>query len=487
MAQEAPYKPLIPWSIIYASIHLFNDKHFQIILIDQNLERKTWKGKVKQAIGKGTLCAGVSSMTGSTIFYGLEFSKYIKTLFSDVPVVWGGVHATCKPEQTLQNKNIDIIVRYEGEETFRDLVYALYQKREIKNIPGISYKENGKISHNIDRPLINLNDLPKLPFDKIDLKKYITPSHIVRNKELRSVQFFVSRGCPENCHFCYNKSFNKRKYRVLKPSKIVKIIEEFLAESKKQNVLCNHIWFPDDHLFASKRQLKEMCELFQEKGISIKWSAYFHMQFINRLGDEFIRYLQSSGLVQLYCGVESGSERILNLINKRISIPLVNEINQRLNHLKIPVKYSFMGGIPTETNKELQKTVRLMLKLTKEHPLAETTRISIFCPYPGTELFEMVKKYGFKEPEKLEEWISLSKFVLFKNPWLPNEMKKTLQIISVISFFFDKSKYRFNPLMRILFTLYRPIARFRAQFGLYGSFIDTIFILWFQKWRIRIK
>jgi len=487
ITQEGRYTPYIPWSIIYAPLYLFYDNRVNVVLIDQNTERSTWKQKVKQAVEEGVLCAGVSSLTGATIYNGLEFSGYVKSFSKDIPIIWGGVHPTALPEQTLSHEYVDIVIRNEGEITLKEVVDSLLEGHDLSAISGISYKKNGSIIHNEDRPFLNLNDLPTLPLSKIDLKKYITRSHIVHNQKLSSVQFFLSRGCPEKCRFCYNKMFNKGRYRSLNTANVVTTIESFLDEAKNQNVFCNHIWFPDDHLFVSTKQLTEMCESLKSKNIRISWSAYFHLNLIRKFSNEFLLYLRENGLIQLYCGVESGSERILGFIQKRISIPLVYEINRKLKAAEIPVKYSFMGGFPSETEQELQQTVDVMLDLTSENPLAETTRINIFCPYPGTELQEiMVREYDYQPPQDLVEWIHLNKFLLYKNTWLSSTMKKRLQMVSILSYFFDTSKYKFERIKRILFLLYRPIAILRARKRWYWNFLDTYLLLLLQKWRLRV-
>lgn len=487
MTQEAPYEPIIPWSIIYAAVYLFNDPRFNLVLIDQNLERNSWKKRVETNLNQDLLCVGISSLTGSTIYYGLEFSQIIKQNCPDVPVIWGGVHATALPEQTLRNKYIDIVVRFEGELTFRDLAYALYDRKRYTSIKGLSYKIENQIFHNPDRDFVNLNTLPDLPFAQIDLRKYVYQQPITEKQSLSTMQFFVSRGCPQECTFCYNTMFHKRKYRVMNPQKIVNTIKLFLKEAEKQGVKCDHIWFPDDHLFVSEKQISSIIDLFKEQGIKLKWSAYLHMKVIDKFSDAFIEHLIAHGLIKLHCGIESGSERILKLIKKNISIALVEKVNKRLMKFKIPIKYSFMGGFPKETVEELGKTVKLMLKLTRDNSFAETTRISIFSPYPGTALYDTVTMLGFTAPQKLEDWTGLNKFLILHHPWLDKKMKITLQIASLISFFFDRSKYRSSGLRRIVFILYRPIARFRAYFNLYMPFLDTYLLHRFQQYRLHIK
>jgi radical SAM superfamily enzyme YgiQ (UPF0313 family) len=169
MVQSTKYEPRIPWSIIYPVIYLANEKNFKIHIIDQSIERDSWEKRVKSILKENVLCVGVSSLTGSTIHYGLQFSKMIKSINKEIPVVWGGVHASMLPQQTLANPYIDIVVRFEGEETFRDLVHILERKMPLESVKGISFKKEGEIYHNPKRPFIDLNNLPAFKFYFITL------------------------------------------------------------------------------------------------------------------------------------------------------------------------------------------------------------------------------------------------------------------------------------------------------------------------------
>ena len=487
MAQSTKYTPYIPWSIIYPIIYLANNEKYSIHIIDQNIERDSWKERVQNILKEKVKCVGVSSLTGSTIHYGVQFSKMIKSFNKDIPVIWGGVHASVLPDEVLANQYIDIVVRYEGEETFRDLVYAIVEGKSFENVKGISYKRDGKIFHNTNRAFIDLDSLPPVPFHLIDFEKYIRPTHKIANKQFTSAQFFISRGCPEECTFCTNTVFNEKKYRSLSPENTVSLVQTFLDELNKRGLTCDHFWFPDDNFFVNQRRVRRIINLMLERGVNIKWSAYGHLRYISNWDDDFLRFLKNAGLTQIYCGVESGSEKILQFIKKKISIDNVLEVNSRLKTLNIPVKYSFMGGMPTETLEDLYMTIDLMVKLVTNNPQAETTRISIFCPYPGTELYNVALSHGFIPPDKLEDWIYLNKFLPVHTPWLTTKFKKRLQNASLISFFLDKSKYKFEKVKRILFLLYHYVALFRARNKLFVGFIDTFVLSLYQKRRINIE
>src|SRR3989338_11063828 len=142
---------------------------YSVQILDLRLE-KDWKTVLKEHIEKNPLLVATSCMTGIQIKYALEASSFVKHHNKDIPIIWGGIHPTFMPQQTLENENIDIVVIDEGDITFLELIEALDQKKPLKNILGIGYKEKGKIQINPKRPLIdNMDSLPDLPYDLIDV------------------------------------------------------------------------------------------------------------------------------------------------------------------------------------------------------------------------------------------------------------------------------------------------------------------------------
>ena len=140
---------------------------------------------------------GISVMTGPQIFHALNISKTIKAEFKDVKIVWGGIHSTILPTQTLQNKLIDLVIRGEGEKPF----YELISGKNLSQIRGFSLKREKTILHNPSSELLENSELNKLsiPWDLIN------PYNYIKNKNFNMI---TSRGCPFKCAFCYNALFN---------------------------------------------------------------------------------------------------------------------------------------------------------------------------------------------------------------------------------------------------------------------------------------
>ena len=130
----------LPLGLLSSSRYLH--KEYEIKLIDERLHNN-WKTILKRELNKNPICFATTSMTGPQINYALAASSFVKQ-HSDIPVIWGGKHASLLPIQTLQNKNIDIAVRGEGELTFYELIKKLHKRGNLKEVLGISFKKNNQ-------------------------------------------------------------------------------------------------------------------------------------------------------------------------------------------------------------------------------------------------------------------------------------------------------------------------------------------------------
>ncbi|GAG10755.1 unnamed protein product, partial [marine sediment metagenome] len=183
----------LPLGLLYTAI--FAHKEFDIKLIDDRVE-SDWKSKLISELKKEPKIVGVTSLTGKQILSALEVSKIVKEN-SNALMLWGGIHASLLPKQTLENKYIDIIIEGEGEFTFYELMKALEKNKSLKEIKGLWYKKDGKINSNPKRPLLNLDTLPIPPYHLIDIKKYV---QVRKTRDYRpSINLMTSRGCPNKC------------------------------------------------------------------------------------------------------------------------------------------------------------------------------------------------------------------------------------------------------------------------------------------------
>ena len=170
---------------------------------------------------------------------------------------------------------------------------------------------------------------------------------------------------------------------------------------------------------------------------------------------------------RLTVGVESGAQRILDLIKKDVTVEEVIEANRRLARFPIVPLYLFMMGMPTEMPDELGASIRLADRLVSDNPNAVKT-FNIYTPYPGTELYELARSAGLVEPETLEGWASFNfRNVHAASPWMPRETRKLVETLDLPLMFlgdnFVKPHRKTNPIVVGLARAYAPVARYRVR------------------------
>ena len=431
---------------------IFAEKEFSVKIIDQRFFLK-WDRAVLDEINKDTLCVGVTALTGEMINHALDVSRFVKES-SSVPVIWGGVHPTLLPEETLKNKFIDMVVIGEGEKTFHELLKALRDNNDLAEIAGLAYKKDGRIKINPHRKLSNLDDLPEPPYHLVDIEKYIVK---FRKKNMIAIE--TSRGCPYPCTFCYSKSYDfKKKWRSLSADKTVKRVRDV-----KEKFNIDGIEIVDDNFFVNSKRAKEILSRLAEEKLDVFLNINGTINDILRLNNGNLDLLEQSNVQRLAVGVESGSQRILDLIRKSITIKDIIDFKNRINKTKVPPYYNFIGGFPTETESDLRQTTELIFELLKNNSLAKVSIFHCFRPLPGTKLIDDCVENGLDMPRSLEEWGRYT-MTWIEHPWISRKLKRKIQMINFISLFLD-NKYEEvdSKLVRIFAFLYKPIAYLRLR------------------------
>ncbi|MAH03441.1 hypothetical protein CMI39_01500 [Candidatus Pacearchaeota archaeon] len=459
----------IPLALLYVASMI--NKDYEVIIFDQRIHTD-WEKEIDKLLEKNPICIGLTSMTGEQLYYALDISKRIKSK-GNYPVVWGGIHPTLDSHNVLKNKNVDIVVRGEGEETFKELINNLEKNKSLKSVKGISFKDNGKIINNPERGFIDLNTLPEIPYNLIDLEKYTG-----KYKGRRSLHVQLSRGCPFSCTYCYNSIFNKSRWRTLSAENAFKVISVLYH---KHNI--RYFDFLDDNLFVNLDRMEKIADNIIINKMDIIWKGTLEIPSSKRMNEKYFRKMSKAGLERLEIGVESGSNRILKLVNKPQKIEDVFELNKKISKFNITPGYNFVVGFPTETKEDVKLTLNSALKLLKENPNAEINGVYCYTPYPGTPLYNNLGKFGFIPPKSIEGWIEYSGDKI-KTPWVDSKEKKRLSNIQFASYFLNQKGSNLldvKKTIKILSKLYEPIARARFKFNFFNLMIEHKFLSFYKK------
>jgi len=330
---------------------------------------------------------GISVLTGEVILDAINVSKLIRK-DRNIPIVWGGLHPTLFPKYVLSERYVDYIVMGEGEYPMVELAECILRnKSKLEDIKNVGYKSNEEIRLNPLRDFIDMEKLPMPAFDLINMANYF----LYRPYSKRNVNINTSRGCPYNCAFCYNETVNKRKWRGISARKIV---DQIRYLQLKHNI--GGVFFHEDNFDANPSRLKEFCDLMINEKINVKWS---HLSRVNYAEKKRLVLAKNAGCESIAYGLESGSERILKLINKRQTVTEIENAINLCREAGIQTAVGSIIGYPYENAEDLKMTLDLFEKVKPD--IIFTT---IFNPYPGSDLYDYVVKNAlFNEPKTLEE------------------------------------------------------------------------------------
>lgn len=401
----------LPLSLLSIASTVYRD--FEVKIIDQRIDG-AWRKKLLSELEKNPLCVGISAMTGSQIAYGLEIARitreYVARSKTETKIIWGGIHGTLLPEQTIQNENIDILVVGEGEITFRELLCALSVKSSLHDIKGIVFKDNGRIIVNPERERMNLEELPELPYDLVDIEDYVHSKSMITDKVNRVLPFISSRGCPYQCTYCCNPRLSALRWRTLTAEKTYEITKSLVTRYSLDGIV-----FHDENFLSDPERAMKIAGLINNQ---FTWSFQGRMDSLLTVD---VEKLYDMGLRMVQPGIESGSDRILKLVKKGEERSVMDSANKKLAKTRIIPVYNFMIGFPGEEYDELMETVDFALKLLEDNENVEIAGFYILVPYPGTEIFNIALEEGFQPPSCLEEW---AKFDRQHNdtPWIKNKI-----------------------------------------------------------------
>lgn len=311
----------------------------------------------------------------------------IKGSFKDVMLVVGGPHVTGEPVLTLEDVPcVDVAVRGEGENTLLELANG----KKLEEITGITYRSGGDILSNPDRELItDIDSLPLPARHLLDMKFYTRPSRFTsRNLSLRTTSVFTARGCPYRCSFCAGPLVFSGKVRFHSPERVIREIEELIL---KYNV--EALYFAEDMFLSSKKRAEELLGFFIEKGINkkIKWIAQAKASIIT---EDLLSLMKKAGCVGVEYGFESGSQRILDLMNKKQKIGESLKAAELTRRARLRFQANIITGYPGETVEDFKETLRFVKKI-KPNMIG----FNIFMPLPGTPSYNKLKLEGKPLPK----------------------------------------------------------------------------------------
>lgn len=333
---------------------------------------------------------GISTMFTALAPDSHRLAEIVKNVCPNTLVVFGGSHASVLSRGVLTDKNVDLVVMGEGEETFLEIARRFEKKKNLDNILGTAvHGKNGKVFVNKPRPFIK--DLDSLPFPARHLlpmdiyfnisKKSETGSYVMRYP---TTEIVSSRGCPNNCIYCAVPKLWGRTWRPFSAGRVL-LEMEFLV--KRYGV--KEIHFIDDNVSVSKSRLLEICNGIIEKKLDIKWTAPNGIA-IWSLDKPLIRKMKESGCYRLTFGIESGCPETQKYIRKNLKLNKAREIMKIANGLGLWTFSTYIVGFPYETREAMNQTFDYAIS-----SYSDFVGFILLMPFPGTDVTKIMEKEGF--------------------------------------------------------------------------------------------
>ena len=429
----------LPLSIIYVS-HQCRVSGIEIRYVDQRVEGDNWETALLEAVDDKTVLIGFSCMSGAPILQSLEATRYIKKHYPSLPTVWGGQHATICPKETLKEQSIDYIIRGHGSMSLNKLCnYISNGAYELSSVEGLGWRENGGIQLNPMSDDLDFPALDELDFTGIDINRY---TRFQYSKNVYSL--FTSFGCPHKCKFCFAPIFygniKGKKWFAYSVDEVVGHLENMVRD---YNI--GYISILDEMFFLDKNRAREILLGVIERGLELEWGIRgVRIDDLDRMDNDFFELMSNAGIRQLMIGAESGSERMLKIMKKGITVKQTIRVNKRLKDFpKLIPSYNFLSGIPGEHIDDMYKSVSLILTLLEDNPHANFSGMNQFVPFPGSELYDICVQNGFHEPQSLEEWSFVDTHYYRGNVlWLDKKFLRILHSIQSSLMFIDNKTSR---------------------------------------------
>jgi len=436
---------------------------YRVRIVDAIMEKDVAQAVLRSV--DGAMCFGVSCTAGHQLYQALEITRLVRATHPSLPIVWGGWFPSMLTRPTIEDRDVDIVVRGQGEATFLELLYRLSRNLPLDDLRGIAYKKEGRIVVTPERPVVDINSIPPLPYHLIDVKAHLEAG--VPRDGKRTISYFSSYGCPYQCTFCSNDALFGPRWYALSPERVVDDIEHLVNTLGVTKIL-----YDDANYFVSAKRVREISELIVKRGLGGKfeWEATGTSNVIHKFDDETLRVLKQSGCSGVFIGAETGSQELMEVFKKPITGEQTVGAAEALGRYDIVPHISFVIGVPGEPEGALDATLDLVARIYRANPKTNIF-LFYFTPLPGVRLANSphTRETTLDLPQDLTQWSTHGANGFYSNYGVkaflsPTYQKKADRARTLIFLLYRERVAKKNFLTAII----RRIALFRLKHKLFG-------------------
>ncbi len=399
------HPPFIPLGIAYLAA-VVEKKGHEVTVIDCQAEKLTYE-TFRDRISR--ISADVIGVTATTLLYksAMRLITIAKQVQPQALTILGGSHGTFWDENALKEyPSLDLVVRREGEQTLIELIETLQAKGSLSKVLGVTLRDSaGNIVRTPDRPFIK--DLDELPFPA----HHLLPLSSLKRMGKILFPLISSRGCVYWCDFCSTVRMFGRAYRMRSPKNVV---DEMQLVHEKYGV--DQVTFYDDAFTVDRERVIKICEELRARKLKLMWDCGTRVDMVDR---ELLKVMRDAGCFAVWLGVESGSEAILDAMNKRIKLNQTRLAYKTAHDVGLMTIANVVLGFPGETEQTAWETIRFVKELNPDD-----VGFYVATPYPGTPMYDQVIKNGWLRVTDFDKYDTAGP--TFETPWL--SMEKLAQI-----------------------------------------------------------
>jgi anaerobic magnesium-protoporphyrin IX monomethyl ester cyclase len=335
---------------------------------------------------------GLGLMTISANAAG-RIADAIKAVRSECAVVAGGPHVTIMSEETLKRfASIDFAVIGEGETTMTELTLALLNgKNGLDDIAGIAFRREAGIVRTKARPFIE--DLDSLPLPAWDLLPDLVSTYkqsVARSHTAASIGMVTSRGCNGKCNFCARPVHGNR-LRAFSAGRVLEMFDVLCRDHGIRGFVIN-----DDTFVVFKKRLRDICNELAGRPTRPLWSCFARVDQVDR---ETLTLMYAAGCRTVSFGIESGSQRMLDAMNKEITIAQSEKAVREAHRAGLFINGYFVIGFPGETAESIDETMRFAESLPLDNAF-----YAYATPHPGTKFYDMIRSARDIDWDRFDQW-----------------------------------------------------------------------------------
>jgi radical SAM superfamily enzyme YgiQ (UPF0313 family) len=348
---------------------------------------------------------GIPTFT-STADYCFNTARLVRAALPRAKVVFGNIHASSQPELTLlQCREVDFVVKHEGEFTFDELLRAIADEESAAGIAGLAWIENGVFTETPNRPFISdLDVLPHGFYSDLDLTRYVP--HPTQYVVLPNYPVVTQRGCPYPCTYCEASVILGKKARVFSVPRVIQELK-ILRDVKG----AKGIYFQDSTFTMNKKYVMELFDQMITQKLGLIWSCNTRA---DRVDEELCDAMYKAGCRQIILGIESGNQQSLDLIKKQTMVDVQTQGVRTIHRNKISTACSYILCLPGETEDMALNTI--------EYAKFLSARIGMFylpVPYPGSVLYQAcAADGGLRRTDQWSDFLAID----FENPVYVNPL-----------------------------------------------------------------